>query len=74
MSISSGRAGSKGLRNVSLIAKWENIAQFLGVSIRTARRYHQVLRLPIDKFGSKTVYLGVEKFDQWKRKRERKTS
>ena len=74
MSISSGKAGSRGLRNARLIAKWENTAQFLGVSIRTAHPYHQVLRLPIDKFGTKTVYLDVEKFDEWKKETKEEVS
>ena len=73
MSMSSGREVSRGLWNAKLIAKWENIAQFLGVSIRTARRYHRVLGLPIDKFGTKTVYLDMEKFDLWKRKHRKNT-
>ncbi len=50
-----------------------NIAQFLGVSIRTARRYHRVHGLPVDKFGTKTVYLDVDKFELWKRRKKKKT-
>jgi hypothetical protein len=33
-----------------------------------------VLGLPIDRFGTKTAYLDMEKFEQWKRRKKKKIS
>jgi predicted site-specific integrase-resolvase len=48
-----------------VLRTWRSIAQYLGVSERTARRWHKRFRLPVVRLVGKRVFTSTGAIDHW---------
>jgi hypothetical protein len=48
-----------------VLRTWRSIAQYLGVSDRTARRWHQRFRLPVVRCIGRRVFTSTGVLDHW---------
>ncbi len=47
------------------LRSWKTIAEFLGVSQSTARRWHHSFRMPVVRFVGKRVFTTSSALDDW---------
>ena len=47
------------------LRSWKSIAEFLGVSQSTARRWHHNFRMPVVRFVGKRVFTTSSAIDDW---------
>ncbi len=50
-----------------VLHSWRRIAEYMGVSERTARRWHESYRLPVVRMVGKRVFTSTSAIDNWVR-------